>query len=191
MNPRMKRLENDYRDLRTIFDADPLVEIIAIGPVPSEKYRIVYKVPSLRLDSKGQPIRVDATVVEIELPQGYPKLPPVARTIAGDVVFHPNFNSTKICLADHWAAATQLVDLVREIGEMLQAFERLGIENWLHVSQTVQTPSMDGFGMHGSGLFIVNPPWTLPATLLQVMPILCQMLAFDEGASFDLQSHIV
>jgi ubiquitin-protein ligase len=120
MNPRMKRLENDYRELRTMFDADPLVEIIAIGPVPSEKYRIVYKVPSLRLDSKGQPIRVDATVVEIHLPQGYPKLPPVAKTIAGDVVFHPNFNATKICLADHWAPATQLVDLVREIGEMLQ-----------------------------------------------------------------------
>ena len=131
MNPRMKRLENDYRDLRTIFDADPLVEIIAIGPVPSEKYRIVYKVPSLRLDSKGQPIRVDATVVEIELPQGYPKLPPVARTIAGDVVFHPNFNSTKICLADHWAAATQLVDLVREIGEMLQ-WEKFNIRSPLN-----------------------------------------------------------
>ena len=78
-----------------------------------------------------------------------------------------------------------------EIGEMLQALERLGIENWLQVSLTVQTPSMDGFGMHGSGLFIVNPPWTLPATLEQVMPTLCQMLALDEGASFELQSHLV
>jgi hypothetical protein len=41
MNPRMTRLDSDYRELRTVFDADPLVEIIAIGPVPSEKYRIV------------------------------------------------------------------------------------------------------------------------------------------------------
>jgi len=120
LNPRLKRLENEYRELRAVFDADPLVEIVAIGPVPSEKYRIVYKVPSLRLNSKSQPIRVDATVVEVELPQGYPKVPPVARTIAGDVVFHPNFNSTKICLSDHWAPATQLVDLIKEIGEMLQ-----------------------------------------------------------------------
>jgi ubiquitin-protein ligase len=120
MNPRQKRLDNEYRELRSSFDADPLVEIIAIGPVPAEKYRIVYKVPSLRLNGKGQPIKVDATVVEIELPQGYPKIPPVARTIAGDVVFHPNFNATKICLADHWAPSTQLVDLIKEIGEMLQ-----------------------------------------------------------------------
>jgi ubiquitin-protein ligase len=120
MNPRQKRLDNEYRELRSTFDADPLVEIVAIGPVPAEKYRIVYKVPSLRLNGKSQPIKVDATVVEIELPQGYPKVPPVARTIAGDVVFHPNFNSTKICLADHWAPSTQLVDLIKEIGEMLQ-----------------------------------------------------------------------
>lgn len=120
MNPRQKRLENEYRELRSTFDADKLVEIIAIGPVPAEKYRIVYKVPSLRLNGKGQPIKVDATVVEIELPHGYPKVPPVARTIAGDVVFHPNFNTTKICLADHWAPSTQLVDLIKEIGEMLQ-----------------------------------------------------------------------
>ena len=120
MNPRQKRLENEYREIRSTFDADQLVEMIAIGPVPAEKYRIVYKVPSLRLNGKGQPIKVEATVVEIELPQGYPKIPPVARTIAGDVVFHPNFNATKICLADHWAPSTQLVDLIKEIGEMLQ-----------------------------------------------------------------------
>lgn len=120
MNPREKRLENEYRELRAAFDAEPNIEIIAMGPVPSDKYRIVYKVPSLRLNSQNQPIRVDATVVEIELPMGYPKVPPVARTIAGDVVFHPNFNATKICLADHWAPAQQLVDIVKEIGEMLQ-----------------------------------------------------------------------
>ena len=109
MNPRQKRLENEYREIRSTFDADKLVEIIAIGPVPAEKYRIVYKVPSLRINGKGQPIKVEATVVEIELPQGYPKIPPVARTIAGDVVFHPNFNATKICLADHWAPSKQHV----------------------------------------------------------------------------------
>lgn len=120
MNPREKRLESEYRELRAAFDAEDKIDIIAIGPVPADKYRIVYKVPSLRLNSQDQPIRVDATVVEITLPMGYPKVPPVANTIAGDVVFHPNFNATKICLADHWAPARQLVDIVKEIGEMLQ-----------------------------------------------------------------------
>lgn len=117
---RDRRLAEDYKELRAIFDADSHVEIVALGRVPSDRYRIVYKVPSLRLNSAGKPIQVDATVIELQLPTGYPKLPPVAKTIAGDVVFHPNFNSSKICLMDHWAPATQLTDLVREIGEMLQ-----------------------------------------------------------------------
>jgi ubiquitin-protein ligase len=64
-------------------------------------------------------MRVDATVVEITLPAEYPKMPPTARTVAGDVVFHPNFNAAKICLADHWSPSFQLVDIVREIGELL------------------------------------------------------------------------
>ena len=116
---RDKRLDSDYRALRTIFAAEDKVEIRAIGTAPFEKYMIVYKVPSLRLNSAGQPMRVDATGVEISLPQDYPKMPPTARTVAGDVVFHPNFNATKICLADRWSASIQLADIVREIGELL------------------------------------------------------------------------
>ncbi len=116
---RDRRLESDYRALRATFEAEDLVEIRAVGTAPFEKYMIVYKVPSLRLNSTGQPMRVDATVVEITLPSDYPRMPPTARTVAGDVVFHPNFNATKICLADHWSPSFQLVDIVREIGELL------------------------------------------------------------------------
>jgi ubiquitin-protein ligase len=116
---RDKRLESDYRALRNTFGGEDLVEIRAVGTAPFEKYMVVYKVPSLRLNSTGQPMRVDATVVEITLPADYPKMPPTARTVAGDVVFHPNFNASKICLADHWAPSFQLADIVREIGELL------------------------------------------------------------------------
>jgi 23S rRNA A2030 N6-methylase RlmJ len=48
----------------------------------------------------------------------------------------------------------------------------------------------DGFGMHGSGLFIINPPWTLPATLKTVMPWLTRTLAVDDGAKFELEFKI-
>lgn len=131
MNARTKRLEADYRQLRLTFDSDPLVDITPIGPVPADKYRIVYRVPSLRLDKNGQPIRVDVTTVELELPMDYPRVGPVARTMPGDVVFHPNFNSSKICLMDFWAPATQLSDIVKDIGEMLQ-WQKLNIRSPLN-----------------------------------------------------------
>jgi Ubiquitin-conjugating enzyme len=114
------RLDNDYRALRNIFAGEDRVDIRAVGTAPFRKYLVVYKLPSLRINSTGQPIRVEQTVVEITLPMGYPKIPPVAKTVAGDVVFHPNFSASKICLMDHWAPAVQLTDLIREIGSMLQ-----------------------------------------------------------------------
>jgi ubiquitin-protein ligase len=126
-----KRLDNDYRELRNAFAGEDLVDIRAVGTAPFRKYMIVYKVPSLRLNSTGQPIRVEQTVVEITLPMGYPKVPPVAKTVAGDVVFHPNFSASKICLMDHWAPSVQLSDLVREIGTMLQ-WEKYNIRSPLN-----------------------------------------------------------
>jgi ubiquitin-protein ligase len=114
------RLESDYADLKTYFANDPDIDIQGVGPAPYSKYMIVYRVPSLRLTSQNVPRIVTQTVVEISLPAIYPKVAPVARTVAGDVVFHPNFNANKICLTDEWSPAIKLVDLVLEISDLLQ-----------------------------------------------------------------------
>ncbi len=74
--------------------------------------------------------------------------------------------------------------------QMVDKLKKLPLKNWLHVSLTVHTPSIDGFGMHGSGLFIVNPPYTLPQLLAETMPILLEKLGMDEGADYVLESQI-
>lgn len=62
---------------------------------------------------------------------------------------------------------------------------------WLNVSLTIRTPGPDGFGgLHSSGMFIINPPYTLEATLKQVMPYLVDVLGVDAGASFVLESGL-
>jgi 23S rRNA (adenine2030-N6)-methyltransferase len=62
---------------------------------------------------------------------------------------------------------------------------------WLNVSLTIRTPGPDGFGgLHSSGMFIINPPYTLEATLKQVMPYLVEVLGEDAGASFVLESGL-
>ena len=62
--------------------------------------------------------------------------------------------------------------------------------DWLQVEMTVEAPSDDGFGMHGSGVFIVNPPYTLPNILDETMPILTRLLELDASANSSIVSKI-
>jgi 23S rRNA (adenine2030-N6)-methyltransferase len=73
---------------------------------------------------------------------------------------------------------------------MIDSLIALDVPDWLHVTMSIHSPSAEGFGMHGSGLFIINPPWTLPNTLAETMPVLTELLALDETAHFTLDSHI-
>lgn len=76
-----------------------------------------------------------------------------------------------------------------EAREMPQKLRKLPVRSWLDVTLRVSRPSEDGFGMHGSGMFILNPPWTLAATLETVMPWLADALAQDAGAGFSLEKQ--
>ena len=67
--------------------------------------------------------------------------------------------------------------------------KRLGAANWLHVTLEVKEASGDGFGMNGSGMFIINPPWTLEKKLHETLPKLTQLLAQGDGARFTLESQ--
>lgn len=75
----------------------------------------------------------------------------------------------------------------REANDMARQLENLPIKNWLHVSLTVKKPASDGFGLHGSGMFLVNPPWTLHAALKETMPMLTELLAQDDRATYTLK----
>lgn len=74
-----------------------------------------------------------------------------------------------------------------ESKQLPHKLKALGVENWLHASLSVRSPSPDGFGMHGSGMFIINPPWTLAKTLSAELPWLCKILAQDPGNSFQIE----
>ncbi len=78
-----------------------------------------------------------------------------------------------------------------EAHELPQRLKRLPVAAWLHVALRVCTPAKDGFGMHGSGLFILNPPWTLHDALADTLPFLCKVLGEDSGAGFTLEQQSV
>jgi 23S rRNA (adenine2030-N6)-methyltransferase len=71
--------------------------------------------------------------------------------------------------------------------ELPPRLKRLPAGSWLHVALRVREPARDSLGMHGSGLFILNPPWTLHGTLTEVMPYLVDVLGQDDGAGYTLE----
>lgn len=76
-----------------------------------------------------------------------------------------------------------------ESRQLPDKLKRLGAANWLHATLEVKAPARDGFGMHGSGMFIINPPWTLEKTLHDTLPTLAKLLAQDAGAKYTLESE--
>jgi 23S rRNA (adenine2030-N6)-methyltransferase len=74
--------------------------------------------------------------------------------------------------------------------QMITALQELHIDNWLNVSITVSQPTQNGLGMFGSGLYIINPPWTLPHLLEESLPYLARLLGQDETVSTQLTFSI-
>jgi 23S rRNA (adenine2030-N6)-methyltransferase len=59
--------------------------------------------------------------------------------------------------------------------------------SWLHVELRVENAPKER-RLQASGMFIINPPWTLEKQLAQSLPILVKALGQDSGAGFVLKS---
>lgn len=71
------------------------------------------------------------------------------------------------------------------------ALKKSGAENWLRAELHVHAPRADGFGMHGSGMWVVNPPYVLHDQLQAALPVLAERLAQDNGARYLLERQAV
>jgi 23S rRNA (adenine2030-N6)-methyltransferase len=76
-----------------------------------------------------------------------------------------------------------------ESRQLPDKLKRLGCSNWLHATLEVKAPAKDGFGMNGSGMFVINPPWTLEKKLHETLPKLTELLAQGPGAKYTLESE--
>jgi 23S rRNA (adenine2030-N6)-methyltransferase len=76
-----------------------------------------------------------------------------------------------------------------ESRQLPDKLKRLGCSNWLHATLEVKAPAKDGFGMNGSGMFVINPPWTLEKKLHETLPKLTELLAQGAGAKYTLESE--
>jgi 23S rRNA (adenine2030-N6)-methyltransferase len=71
-----------------------------------------------------------------------------------------------------------------EAAELPRRLQALAPKGWLHARLTVQRPDSRGFGLAGSGVFVLNPPYTLREHMAALLPYLKDTLAQYDGASY-------
>jgi 23S rRNA (adenine2030-N6)-methyltransferase len=74
------------------------------------------------------------------------------------------------------------------IDNMIANFSQSSVTNLLRV-EFCQQPDSDAYGMTGTGLFIVNPPWQLAKQLANLLPYL-QMHLGQEGSQLVIEQLI-
>jgi 23S rRNA (adenine2030-N6)-methyltransferase len=74
-------------------------------------------------------------------------------------------------------------DLPNHLKKITTAHKR----SWLHAELRVENAPGER-RLQASGMFIINPPWTLEKHLAQALPVLTKALGVGNGAQFILKS---
>lgn len=112
--------------MRRFRDCD-WIKIRSASGDPTDSYEIEYLVRSVEPGKSAQkPTPRDSHLVEIKLTGEYPRTKPMCRMLTP--IFHPNIDTSTICVGDHWTAGERLADLVIRIGEML-AYQAYNVQS--------------------------------------------------------------
>jgi 23S rRNA (adenine2030-N6)-methyltransferase len=128
------------------------------------------------------------------------QLPPLTRRAL--VLMDPSYEG----VADYTAVIASLTDAVRRFAgglfmvwypvvhkpgakDMLRSLKALAPKGWLHARLEVQASDAQGFGLLGSGVLVINPPYTLHEDLQGALPWLADVLGQHAGACHLLEQH--
>lgn len=76
-----------------------------------------------------------------------------------------------------------------EAAQLPRRLEALAPKGFLHVRLTVQPLDQHGFGLAGSGMFILNPPYTLHDEMQALLPWLVEVLGQYDDANYLIEQR--
>ena len=117
MNPRLRRLQADYEEVRATFSGHAHVHVEPLGlQRPPDAYRVTFNLRGLELQG-STPVPRQIHVVHVHLPRNYPSDKP--HCVPETRLFHPNVGEY-FCIADQWSAGETIVDVIVKLGDMIQ-----------------------------------------------------------------------
>jgi ubiquitin-protein ligase/DNA-directed RNA polymerase subunit RPC12/RpoP len=123
---RTRRLRADADAIAAAFADFPLIRPTPVAGDPAETYHIEYSINSLQRGEDGKPQPRENHKVEIQLTSEYPRISPKCKMLTP--IFHPNIDTSSICVGDHWTAGERLADLIIRIGQMI-AYQEYNIKS--------------------------------------------------------------
>ena len=117
MNKTSNQLETVFHELTEYFSNISNIVIISGNGNPPEQYTVTYKVKGVCKDNEGDVYTCDSHTISISLPFGFPHFPP--NCLPESPTFHPDFDSSAICIGDAWEADKSIVSLILHIGKMI------------------------------------------------------------------------
>ena len=77
----------------------------------------------------------------------------------------------------------------RESRRLPERLEALGAQKWLHAQLLLRPIETGGKGLFGSGMFVINPPWTLRRALEESRSALLSTLAPGGDGSLEISAQ--
>jgi len=117
MNKTSNQLETVFQEVGDYFANTHRIIVTPDEGNPPDRYTITYQIQGICKESNTDVYSCDTHVVSISLPFGFPHFPP--NCLPESPTFHPDFDSSAICVGDAWEDDKSIVQLILHIGKMI------------------------------------------------------------------------
>ena len=117
MSKTNNQLETVLQEIRGHFVNIPRITITPGEGTPPDQYSVNYQITGVCKESGGEVYTCENHEISISLPFGFPHFPP--NCLPESPTFHPDFDSSAICIGDVWEADNSIVKLILHIGRMI------------------------------------------------------------------------
>ncbi len=117
MNKTSNQLDTVFQEVNEYFSTIPTIVVTPGEGSPPEQYSINYQITGVCKENGGDVFSCDSHTISVSLPFGFPHFPP--NCLPESSTFHPDFDSSAICIGDAWEADKSIVSLILHIGKMI------------------------------------------------------------------------
>jgi hypothetical protein len=117
MNTTSNHLEEISQEIEGYFSLVPNITVTPGEGSPPEQYTVTYDITGACKDDSGVISTCDKHVISISLPFGFPHFPP--NCLPESNTFHPDFDSSAICIGEAWDESKSVIELILFIGRLI------------------------------------------------------------------------